>query len=99
MIENGIGLSLTIRLLGALKMCPFFMPTISARGERGNYDLEVFTMFRNFIEWLLDNLSTIIIVMIIAYALACFIDLTAPIDTNRGSWWNVCYLILKAICC
>ena len=44
------------------------------------------------------NAKTIFICMLVVYVLACFIDLTAPMEANRGSWWNVFYHILVAIC-
>ena len=44
------------------------------------------------------NINTIILAIIIIYVVACFIDLTAPIDTIRGSWWNIFYQILNGIC-
>lgn len=52
------------------------------------------------LEWILDHISakTIIIAVITIYILACIIDLTAPIEANRGSWWNVFYQILNWIC-
>ena len=52
------------------------------------------------LEWILDHISVknIIIAIIAIYIFACIIDLTAPIDTNRGSWWNVFYQILNGIC-
>lgn len=55
----------------------------------------------NFLEWILENISVkaIIICIIAIYILACIIDLTAPIDTSRGSWWNIFYQILNGICC
>lgn len=36
--------------------------------------------------------------LLLVYALACILDLTAPIDTNRGSWWNIAYWLLRLIC-
>ena len=44
------------------------------------------------------NAKTILICAVAVYLLACCIDLFAPIDTNRGSWWNVFYHILLSIC-
>lgn len=44
------------------------------------------------------NINTIILGIIIIYFAACFIDLTAPIDTSRGSWWNLFYQILNGVC-
>ena len=44
------------------------------------------------------EIKILIVAIIIIYVFACFIDLTAPIDTNRGSWWNIFYQILNGIC-
>ena len=34
----------------------------------------------------------------VIYAIACIIDLFAPIGASRGSWWNAFAGILRLIC-
>lgn len=49
----------------------------------------------NLLEWVFDHP---ILTLIIVYALACVIDLVVPTDTNRGSWWNIAYWLLRLVC-
>ena len=39
-----------------------------------------------------------ILALILVYAIACVLDLVLPIDTNRGSWWNIACWFLNLIC-
>ena len=42
-------------------------------------------------------LKCIILGAIIIYCAVCFFDLVAPMEANRGSWWNIFYQILTWI--
>ena len=43
-------------------------------------------------------MKKLILTCILVYAIACVLDLVLPIDTNRGSWWNIAYWFLDLIC-
>ena len=49
----------------------------------------------NIIDWIKAHpiLATIII-----YFALCLINLFAPLATNRGSWWNILFWMLRLIC-
>ena len=53
----------------------------------------------NCLEWILNHISfkSIILTVVALYFIACTIDLIAPIDTSRGSWWNIFYQVLDWI--
>lgn len=44
------------------------------------------------------TMKKLILALILVYAIACVLDLVLPIDTNRGSWWNIAYWFLDLIC-
>lgn len=48
----------------------------------------------DILEWILDHP---ILALVIIYALACTIDLLAPVY-DRGSWWNIAYWLLRLVC-
>lgn len=49
----------------------------------------------DLLEWVFKHP---ILTLVIIYAFACVIDLVAPIETNRGSWWNAFAWVLRLVC-
>ena len=61
------------------------------------------TTFMNYLadllDWIFEHpIKAILSALAIIYITACAIDLFAPIATSRGSWWNIFYRILLAVC-
>ena len=56
--------------------------------------MKLLEIIETIINWVLEHPFLTIVLI---YCFACFIDLVAPIDTSRGSWWNVFYWLLVAI--
>lgn len=49
----------------------------------------------NLLEWVFAHP---ILTLILAYTLACILDLVLPTTTDRGSWWNIAYWLLRLVC-
>lgn len=56
--------------------------------------MKLLDIIENIINWVLEHPFLTIVLI---YCFACFVNLCTPIDTNRGSWWNVFYWLLVAI--
>ena len=53
----------------------------------------------DFLEWVCEHpFLALIYSLVIIYLVACGIDLFAPIETSRGSWWNIFAQILRLVC-
>lgn len=48
----------------------------------------------NILEWIIKHP---ILTIIIIYSIACIINLFAPLATNRGSWWNILFWMLRLV--
>ena len=49
----------------------------------------------DFIAWAIEHP---ILALILVYTVICMIDLFAPMDTSRGSWWNLYAWVLRLMC-